>query len=81
MLLLASVETTSRQAPICFSGDRTAHCPYALYALLPLAIRHVYKRFLNDRIDETVVPYAFAMTFALTLSLATCLVAVLMSIF
>ncbi len=52
-----------------------------LAPLLPLAVWYIYKHFLSTDIDETVLPYRFAMTFAIVLPLLALIIAVLICIF
>jgi len=77
----------TRHETFAFGGNRNQRlASYSLLAasivytpLLPLAIRYIYRRFLNDGIDETVLSYRFAMTCAIILSALTLIVAVLIS--
>jgi hypothetical protein len=48
--------------------------------LLPLAIRHIYRKFLGtSEVDDTVLPFSFALLCAVVLSSLTVMVAILLS--
>ena len=51
--------------------------PYGV--LHPLAVFTIYRRYLRAGVDRTVLPFPFAMTCSLILSLATLSIAFLMS--
>jgi hypothetical protein len=53
----------------------------ALYSVIfPLCVRAIYKRFLRRDIDDTVLRYSLAMTFAVGLSVLIDIVALLTAI-
>jgi hypothetical protein len=54
-------------------------CTLIYSILFPLAIRSIYKKYLNHNIDETVLSSNFAIICASILSLFTLVIAILLS--
>ena len=54
-------------------------CTVIYAAIFPMAINSIYRKFLKEKNDKTVLSHQFAFTCAICLSLATCCVAVLLA--